>query len=49
MIGGAALVGSSGATIGAQIGASLIEIIRNSLGLLGINSFWQRVLLAVQF
>lgn len=43
VIGGAALVGGSGTAIGALIGAALIEIIRNSLGLLGINAFWQGV------
>ena len=43
VIGGAALVGGAGTAIGALIGAALIEIIRNSLGLLGINAFWQGV------
>ena len=43
VIGGAALVGGSGTAIGALIGAALIEVIRNSLGLLGINAFWQGV------
>lgn len=41
VIGGASLVGGAGTAIGALIGAALIEIIRNSLGLLGINAFWQ--------
>lgn len=55
VIGGAALIGGSGTAIGALIGAALIEIIRNSLGLLGINAFWQGVfigsaiLIAVMF
>ncbi len=55
VIGGAALAGGSGTAIGALIGAALIEIIRNSLGLLGINAFWQgcfiggAILLAVSF
>ena len=43
VIGGAALVGGAGTAVGAIIGAALIEIIRNSLGLLGINAFWQGV------
>ena len=43
MIGGAALIGGAGTAIGAIIGAALIEVIRNSLGLLGINAFWQGV------
>ena len=55
VIGGAALVGGVGTAVGALIGAALIEIIRNSLGLLGINAFWQgafigsAILLAVLF
>jgi len=55
VIGGAALVGGAGTAIGALIGAALIEVIRNSLGLLGINAFWQgafigsAILLAVLF
>ena len=44
VIGGAALSGGVGTATGAIIGAALIEIIRNSLGLLGINAFWQVVL-----
>lgn len=43
VIGGAALIGGVGTAIGAIIGAALIEVIRNSLGLLGINAFWQGV------
>jgi ribose transport system permease protein len=55
VIGGAALSGGVGTATGALIGAALIEIIRNSLGLLGINAFWQgcfiggAILLAVSF
>ncbi|MGV8855338.1 MAG: ABC transporter permease [Devosia sp.] len=41
VIGGASLVGGIGTAIGALVGAALIEVIRNSLGLLGINAFWQ--------
>ena len=41
VIGGASLVGGVGTAIGALVGAALIEVIRNSLGLLGINAFWQ--------
>lgn len=41
VIGGANLAGGIGTAFGAIIGAALIEIIRNSLGLLGINAFWQ--------
>lgn len=41
VIGGANLAGGAGTAVGALIGAALIEVIRNSLGLLGINAFWQ--------
>lgn len=41
VIGGANLAGGAGTALGAIIGAMLIEVIRNSLGLLGINAFWQ--------
>ncbi|HTM77077.1 MAG TPA: ABC transporter permease [Devosia sp.] len=41
VIGGADLMGGTGTALGALVGAALIEVIRNSLGLLGINAFWQ--------
>jgi ribose transport system permease protein len=41
VIGGANLMGGSGTAFGAVVGAALIEIIRNSLNMLGINPFWQ--------
>lgn len=41
VIGGANLAGGVGTAVGAVIGAALIEVIRNSLGLLGISAFWQ--------
>ncbi|WP_315834907.1 ABC transporter permease [Bradyrhizobium prioriisuperbiae] len=43
VIGGANLAGGVGTAFGALIGSALIEVIRNSLGLLGINAFWQGV------
>jgi ribose transport system permease protein len=55
VIGGAALAGGVGTALGALVGAALIEVIRNSLGLLGIDAFWQgcfiggAILLAVLF
>jgi ribose transport system permease protein len=55
VIGGADLMGGTGTAFGALVGAALIEIIRNSLGLLGVNAFWQgtfiggAILLAVLF
>ena len=55
VIGGANLAGGAGTAFGALIGAALIEIIRNSLSLLGVNTFWQgtfiggAILLAVLF
>jgi ribose transport system permease protein len=41
VIGGANLMGGSGTAFGAVVGAALIEVIRNSLNMLGINPFWQ--------
>jgi ribose transport system permease protein len=55
VIGGANLMGGVGTAFGALVGAALEEIIRNSLGLLGINSYWQGtfigavILLAILF
>jgi ribose transport system permease protein len=55
VIGGANLAGGIGTAFGALVGAALIEIIRNSLGLLGVNAFWQgtfigcAILIAVLF
>ena len=55
VIGGANLAGGIGTAFGALVGAALIEVIRNSLGLLGINAFWQgtfiggAIILAVMF
>jgi len=41
VIGGANLAGGGGTAFGAVVGAALIEVIRNSLTLLGISTFWQ--------
>lgn len=55
VIGGANLAGGEGTAIGAAVGALLIEVIRNSLILLGISTFWQGafigsfIILAVAF
>ena len=41
VIGGTNLMGGVGGAFGTVIGAALIEVIRNSLILLGVDSFWQ--------
>jgi ribose transport system permease protein len=41
VIGGANLAGGAGTIFGALVGASLLEMIRNSLPLLGIGTNWQ--------
>ncbi len=41
VIGGANLMGGAGSAYGGVVGAALIEIIRNSLLLAGVNTFWQ--------
>ena len=35
------VAGGIGTAFGAVVGAALIEVIRNSLTLLGISTFWQ--------
>jgi ribose transport system permease protein len=40
VIGGANLAGGAGTAFGAIVGAALIEVIRNSLILLGVSTFW---------
>jgi ribose transport system permease protein len=41
VIGGANLMGGEGGAYGAFIGAALIEVIRNSLLMAGVDSNWQ--------
>jgi len=41
VIGGANLLGGEGGAYAAFIGAALIEVIRNSLLLAGVNPYWQ--------
>lgn len=41
VIGGANLMGGQGYAIGAAIGAALVEVIRNSLLLAGVDPYWQ--------
>ena len=41
VIGGTSLMGGIGSAFGTVVGAALIEVIRNSLILLGVDSFWQ--------
>jgi ribose transport system permease protein len=41
VIGGANLAGGIGTALGAVVGSALIEVIRNSLTLLGVSTFWQ--------
>ena len=47
VIGGANLMGGEGGTYGAFIGAALIEVIRNSLLMEGIDSNWQGAFVGV--
>jgi ribose transport system permease protein len=47
VIGGADLMGGSGSAYGAIIGSALIEIIRNSLLMAGVDSNWQGVFVGV--
>ena len=45
--GGADLMGGSGGAYGAIIGAALIEIIRNSLLMAGVDANWQGAFVGV--
>ena len=47
VIGGANLMGGEGGAFGAFIGAALIEVIRNSLLMAGVNSNWQGTFVGV--
>ncbi len=41
VIGGANLMGGEGGALGAVVGAALVEVIRNSLLLAGVDPYWQ--------
>jgi ribose transport system permease protein len=47
VIGGANLMGGQGYALGAPIGAALVEVIRNSLLLAGVDPYWQGTFLGV--
>lgn len=47
VIGGASLTGGEGGIFGALVGAALVEIIRNSLLLAGVNPYWQGTFVGV--
>ncbi len=47
VIGGTSMAGGEGTVLGAMIGACIVAVLRNGLNLLGVNSFWQRVILGV--
>jgi len=47
VVGGTNLAGGVGSAFGTAVGAMLIEVIRNSLILLGVDSFWQGTVVGV--
>ena len=47
VIGGANLMGGEGGAYGALVGAALIEVIRNSLLMAGVDSNWQGAFVGV--
>jgi ribose transport system permease protein len=47
VIGGTSLFGGVGSVGGAVIGAGLMGLIRNGSNLLGVSSFWQRIVIGV--
>ncbi|MBN6206735.1 ABC transporter permease [Ralstonia pickettii] len=47
VIGGASLMGGSGAILGTMIGVLIMGVLRNGLNLLGISYFWQQVAIGI--
>ena len=47
VIGGANLIGGEGGAYGALVGAALIEVIRNSLLMAGVDANWQGTFVGV--
>lgn len=47
VIGGASLAGGVGRVTGTLIGAMVLAVIRNGLNLLGVDAFWQQVVIGV--
>ena len=47
VIGGTNLTGGAGGALAAIVGSALLEIIRNSLLLAGINPYWQGFFIGV--
>jgi ribose transport system permease protein len=47
VIGGTSLLGGRGSLIGTAIGVLLIGVLGNGLNLLGISSYWQRVIVGI--
>ncbi|MCL1854765.1 MAG: ABC transporter permease [Clostridia bacterium] len=47
VIGGTSLLGGRGSLIGTSIGFLLIGVLGNGLNLLGVNSYWQRVVVGI--
>jgi ribose transport system permease protein len=47
VIGGTSLAGGEGSVLGSLIGAALMAVIKNSLILLGVNVYWQSVVIGI--
>jgi len=47
VIGGTSLSGGEGSVLGSLIGAALMGVIRNALILLGVNVYWQQVVIGI--
>ena len=45
VIGGASLAGGEGTVIGSLLGVTLMALIYNGLNLLGINVYWQTIVI----
>jgi ribose/xylose/arabinose/galactoside ABC-type transport system permease subunit len=47
ILGGTSLMGGEGSVIGMAVGAVIVGVLNNGLNLLGVQSFWQTVVLGV--
>jgi ABC-type xylose transport system permease subunit len=47
ILGGTSLMGGEGSVVGMLVGAVIVGVLNNGLNLLGVQSFWQTVVLGV--
>ena len=47
VIGGTSLLGGEGTIIGSMVGALIMSVLSNGLQLMGISTYWQKLLVGV--